>query len=256
MKKLLLLLLVFCAKLTFAQPPGYDDLVMYYADKNWEKLIKTAEKYTNKEETAADPMAHLWLAKGLYRMSSSGNTDEAYKNAYKDAVGAIGKFIKLDKGGTLKTENMDFVEEMKSALVESIDNDLSNPKKAADWIVKYYKIEPKSVGAKYTEAACKYLSADKTTANALWKEADKMLTDVINAGTAPFTVIDNNPKEGEDGYSPADKKILLKGVIKSAECYISGKQADKAKALLGKVAKWYEKDEEFKAFYDQVVNNK
>ncbi len=44
------------------------------------------------------------------------------------------------------------------------------------------------------------------------------------------------------------------GVLKTVECYMASKQVDKAKALLGKAAKWLEKDEEFKAVYDDIVN--
>lgn len=237
-----------------AQPPGYDDCLMYYTDKQWEKLIKTAEKYTNKEESANDPMAHLWLAKGLYEINQSGNTDEAYKNAYKDAISSMGKFIKLDKTGSFKKENMAFVEKIKASLAEMIDNEMSNPKKASGWVIKYYKLEPKSIGAKYLDGACKYLSGDKTGANTFWKEAENMLTAVINEGKAPFEIVNANPEEGDDGYSKADKEILKMGVLKTVECYMASKQKDKAKALLGKVAKWYENDEEFKEVYDSIVN--
>ena len=254
MKKLLLLLVLFCAKVTLAQPPAYDDLLMYYTDKQWEKLIKSAEKYTNKEETARDPQAHLWLAKGLYEMSQSGNTDEAYKNAYKDAIGAMGKFTKLDKTGAVKSENMAFFEKFKFSVSEVISNEMSNPKKASGWVIKYYKFEVNYVGAKYLEGACKFLSGDKTGANVFWKEAETQLTAIINSGAAPFAVVDSSPEEGEDGYSEADKAIFKLGILKTVECYMASKQPDKAKALLGKVAKWYEKDEEFKAVYDDIVN--
>jgi hypothetical protein len=44
------------------------------------------------------------------------------------------------------------------------------------------------------------------------------------------------------------------GVIQTAECYVSSRQVDKAKTLLGKVAQWFEEDEEFKAKYDEIVN--
>lgn len=254
MKKLLFLLVFFCAKFTMAQPPSYDDLLMYYTDKQWEKLIKAAEKYTNKEETANDAMAHLWLAKGLYEMSQSGNTDEAYKNAYKDGISSMGKFTKFDKSGALRKENMVFVEKYKFSLSEVISNELSNPKKASGWVMKYYKLEPQSIGAKYLEGACKYLGGDKTGANAFWKEAETMLTGVINAGGAPFAVVDDSPEEGKDGYSEADKAMFRMGVLKTVECYMASKQVDKAKTLLGKAAKWLENDEEFKAVYDEIVN--
>lgn len=240
MKKLLFLFLLLSANFSMAQPPAYDDLLMYYTDEQWEKLIKAAEKYTLKEETKSDPIAYLWLAKGLYKMSLSGNTDETYKNAYKDAITAMGKFTKLDKSGSAKSSNEKFVEEFKSSLVETISNELGNPKKAVSWVTKYYKLDPKSMGTKYLEAACKYLDADKSSANVLWKEAEVMMTDAT--------------KNGIDSYSVSDKQMLKLGILKTVECYVASRQTEKAKVLLGKVAQWFEDDEDFKAVYDDVVN--
>ncbi len=240
MKKLLFLLLLVVAKVGMAQPPKYDDLLMYYTDENWEKLIKSAEKYTLSDKTKSDPLAHLWLAKGLYKMSLSGTDDETYKNAYKDAIGAMGKFIKLDKSGDIAREEEKFVNEFKMSVVENIGNDMGNPKKAAGWVTKYYKLDMNSIGAKYLEGACKFLDSDKTSANTLWKDADAKLKAIESTGI--------------DSWMEADKELLKIGVMKTAECYISMKQVEKAKTLLGKVAQWYEDDEAFKEFYDEVVN--
>jgi hypothetical protein len=44
------------------------------------------------------------------------------------------------------------------------------------------------------------------------------------------------------------------GVIATADCYVKGRQVEKAKALMGKVAQWFENDEDFKAKYDEIVN--
>ena len=57
-----------------------------------------------------------------------------------------------------------------------------------------------------------------------------------------------------DSWSKAEKDLLMMGVIQTAECYISSKQVDKAKAVLSKVAQWYEGNEDFKTKYDEIVN--
>ena len=240
MKKLLFLLLVLSANLSMAQPPSYDDLLILYTDENWEKLIKEAEKYTLKEDTKMDPMAHLWLAKGLYKMSLSGSDKEEYKNAYKDAINAMGKFVKLDKSGSFRASESKFYVEFKQSLVENISNELANPKKAVGWVSKYYKLEPSFIGAKYLEGACKYLDADKSSANLLWKEGETALK--------TLTV------ESFDSWSDPDKQLFKMGILKTVECYQASRQIDKAKTLLGKVAQYYENDEEFKEVYDSVVN--
>lgn len=240
MKKLVLVTVLLIAGFVRAQSPTYDDLRILYADGNYDKLIKSSESYTQKDKSKADALPYLWLGRGLYKVSQSGNDEEKYKNAYKDAIGAIGKAIKLDKGGDVQREYAEFFEEFKMSMVEMINNDMSIPdyKKASSWVLKYYKLDPTSLGAKYLEGACKFRNADKGGANACWKDAEKRLSSISSI----------------DDWSKADRELLKQGVMQTADCYVSTKQTDKAKALLGKVAQWYEDDEEFRTKYDQIVN--
>src|SRR5690606_29043875 len=129
--------------LSFAQGT-YDDLRILYADGNYEKLVREAEKYNNHDDTKKDPLPYLWLGKGLYKISISGNDDPAFKNAYKDALGATYKFLKYDKSGEYMSDedNSDFVFTMQRTLMEQIDNELAteNYRKAFSWVLKYKKI--------------------------------------------------------------------------------------------------------------------
>jgi len=241
MKKVLGLLILLLSSVTAnAQAPDYDDLKILYADANYEKLVKVAENYTMKDELKKDPIPFLWLSKGLYKISLSGTDDEKFKNAYKDAIGALGKAIKNDKDGSALTEHQEFIDDFQMTVVEMINNDVSSGDfaKASSWVIKYYKITRNPVGAKYLDGATKFRKSDKGGANTLWKEADGLLNAI--------TSIEN--------WSDADKQILKLGVIQTAECYIASKQKEKAKTILNKVAQWYEEDEEFKTKYDELVN--
>jgi hypothetical protein len=223
-----------------AQPPKYDDLKILYADANYEKLVKVAENYSLKEELKKDALPFLWLAKGLYKISLSGTDDEKFKNAYKDAIGAIGKALKNDKDGTQLVDHLEFVEEFQMSMVTMIENDLSakDYNKASGWILKYFKVTKNPIGAKFLDGASKYRKADKGGANTAWKEAETVL--------GKLTSIDD--------WTEADKKMLKLGVLETAECYIASKQREKAKTVLNKVAQWFEGDEDFKAKYDEIVN--
>lgn len=223
-----------------AQAPNFDDLKILYADANYEKLVKVAENYTLKEELKKDALPFLWLAKGLYKISLSGTDDEKFKNAYKDAIGALGKALKNDKDGARLSDHQEFVSEFQLSMVTTIENDLSakDYSKASGWILKYYKITKNPVGAKFLDGATKYRKADKGGANALWKEADGLLSKISSI----------------DDWSEADAKMLQMGVLETAECYLASKQKEKAKTLLNKVAQWFEDDADFKAKYDEIVN--
>lgn len=227
--------------LTFAQN-DYPDLKILFADGNYEKLVKESEKYCNDDKTKKDPIPHLWMARGLYKISISGTDDENFKNAYKDALGATYKFLKNDKDGSAISDpdNRDFVFLMQSSLMEQIDNELTvaNYRKAFSWVIKYKKISNNAIGAIYLEGACKFRTDDKSSGFTLWREAEALMEQVTST----------------ESWSETDMKILRVGVLQSAECLVSVKQVEKAKALLNKVAPWFEGDEDFKAAYDEIVN--
>jgi len=240
MKKLVLIGALLTTKLLVAQAPEYDDLRILYADGDYEKLVRASEKYVMNDKTKSDALPHMWMGRGLYKVSLSGSDDEKYKNAYKEAIGEVGKSLKYDKAGDVQSEYAEFYDEFRNSLVEMIKNeiDAADYKKASTWIIKYYKINLTSIGAKYLDGVCKYRNADKGGANTIWKEAETMLKTVTDISE----------------WNKAEKDMLMIGVIQTAECYLIAKQTDKAKAVMGKVAQWYEGNEDFKAKYDEIVN--
>lgn len=240
MKKILLIGAIVSSRLLFAQGPEYNDLRILYADGDYEKLVRAAEKYTLNDKSKSDALPHLWMARGLYKVSLSGTDNEKFKNAYKEAVGELGKAIKYDKDGSVQAEYKEFFDEFTNSLVTVIKNDLEIPdyRKASSWVIKYYKINMKSVGSKYLDAVCKYRTGDKGGANTLWREADALLKATPNI----------------DDWTQAEKDLLMIGVMETADCYLTMKQVGKAKEIMGKVAQWYEKNAEFKEKYDEIVN--
>lgn len=240
MKQFLLAILLFAAFLSNAQPPEYDDLKIYYADAEYDKLVIKAEKYTLNEKLKKDPEPFMWLAKGLDKMSSQGGDDEKYKNAYKDAIGALNKSLKNDKDSSCYNSNREFVDAFQMGLVERVMNemDAKDYKKAAGWDTKYYKVSFNIIGAKFLEGACKYYGSDKGGANTMWAQCEKDLAKINSV----------------ENWSEADLKLLKVGILNTAECYIASRMTDKAKNLLNKVAPWFEEDSDFKEKYDELIN--
>jgi hypothetical protein len=241
MKKLsALLALLIYGGTAMAQAPDYNDLRILYADANYDKLIRESEKYTLKDDTKSDPTPYVWLAKGLFRIQGASTGEEKYKNAFKDALTALGSAKKKDKDGSVFAAEAEFVDTVKATLAQTIMDHITAKEfqKANSWIIKVYKISPDDVGAKFLEGACKFRAGDKGGANILWKDAEKRLTAVNSI----------------NDWSRPDKEMLKIGVLETAECYVSSKQVDKAKTILNKIAQWYENDEEFKKRYDEIVN--
>ena len=240
---LTLLCLLFVTQIAFSQAPKYDDLKILYADANYEKLAKVASGYTENDKTKKDVLPYIWLAKGLYKVSLSGTDNEDFKNAYKDAISALGKGIKYDlkeTDGAIISEHSEFIELFQKSLFEVIDNELTSgsAQKAYGWAVRYNKITQNEAGIKYVMGVCKYKAEDKTTARSLWQEADAILKTVESIQT----------------WSEADKSMLKIGILRSAAALNDSRQQDKARELLNKVAHWFENDDDWKARYDEIIN--
>jgi hypothetical protein len=241
------LLTVFCftfiSVLAYSQPPKYTDLQILYADGNYEKLAKVASGYIGKDKTKYHVLPYIWIAKGLYKIDLLNSTDEKFKKAYKDAIGFLTKGMKYDlkynEGATI-AEEQEFIDEFQLSLQMRIDNELSQGlyKKAFAWSIKYKKITQNPIGAYYLMGACKFQDQDKPTARTYWKEANIMLESVT----------------GIEGWSEADKKMLKAGVLHSAAAMIKGRQNDSARALINKVAQWFEEDPEWQEQYDEIVH--
>ncbi len=244
MKTLFTILAIVLTSNIWAQAPNFDDLKILYADANYEKLVKEADSYINNDKTSKEIPPYFYAAKGLYKISLSGTDDERFKNAYKDAVGFLGKGLSYDKkynDGAYAQEEQEFVALFQMSLVEMIENEVSinSWKKAYSWGIKYQKIAGDLTGVYFMEGASKFFDADKTSARDFWKKAEVELAKI----------------ESIDSWSEADKKMLKMGVLYSAKALKDSRQVDKAKELLGKVSQWFEDDDYWKEKYDEIVNS-
>lgn len=235
------LALIFMSQTTFGQ--NYDELKILFADEDYKKLVAKAIKITENDKRKKEVPPYIWAAKGLYKISESGDPDEKYKNAYKDAIKYLGKGLKYDlklNDGSTFEEFSEFTDMFQLTLFNRINNEMEadSYKKAYSWSVKYPKITTQKVGAKYLAGACKYMDSDPGTSRVLWNEGDELLKEVTSI----------------DSWSEADKKMLMMGIYYSAKALKNKRQKEKAKVLMNKIAQWFEGDEEFKALYDEIVN--
>ncbi len=223
-----------------AQAPDFDDLKILFADGDYEKLVRQCEKYINKDETKKDPYVYVYMAKALYGIDISGSENENFKNAFKDGIGYLGKCMQYDQAGDCQAEHEEFINEFTLACIERITNDIvaEDYRKAYSWVVKYKKITKNPAGMYFMEGACKFRNSDKGGANAAWKTAGEELDKVTSI----------------EDWSKADVALLKHGVIQTAEAMVFGRQLEKAKAVLNKVAPWFEEDDDFQDAYDKIVN--
>ncbi len=98
-KSLLILCLLPLHSLLNAQPPTYEDLLVYYVDGEYEKCIKKTSKYMADSDTRRDPLPYLYASKCYHEMSKLDEftSQEEYKKADRDALKYAVKYRKKDK---------------------------------------------------------------------------------------------------------------------------------------------------------------
>lgn len=250
------LLILFIGTFLFnsnAQPPEYEDLIVYFADADYEKLLKKADKYAMGDKTRKDAIPYLYLSKANYEINKEGGELlEKYPRAFKDAVKYAGKCLKYDEEGNVFKENMAHFTALKASIFETLRilAEAGDFGRLRGQIPLMYKIDNKEVGTIFLQAAASYYSKDRAGMKDNGKKAEEYLA---AADPSAYTISD------DDDYDlTAKKKIdleLLKlGVTHYCNALVDGRQVDKAKDLLGRIIQWYPEDKEFKEFYDSIVN--
>ena len=249
MKKITYLLtFVFCFILVDAnaQPPNYDDLLIYLADGDHVKLVQKAEKYTLNDKTKKDPIPWMYLAKGFFEIHKNPNDvpEKFVKNAVASATRYCERSIKLDKEGVLDQDetNADFVSDLKKYWLETIDNEIlvQNYGKAYGLVMKYNKLAKTDPGCQYLLGACKFRKNDKNTSAKHWEKGDEMLAAITSTSN----------------WRSEDFAMLKLGVIETARALKDYDEIGEAQTLLNKVKQWFEDDDEFMEIYNCYVNSK
>jgi hypothetical protein len=224
-----------------AQAPDYDDLLIYFADGDYEKLVDKAQKYKDGDDTKNDALPYLYASKAYYEMSKDQIYKDDFPKAFNDAIGDAGKAVKKDKDGSVYADNVAFFTELKTAVIEEIRNmlDAGDYNRLRGSVMKLQKLDPADVGSYFLLTACQLQIKDKTGAKITLTEAQKRL-DAI---------------ESVDNWRPVDFELLRIGVYEYASYLVGMKQCDKAREIMNKIKQWFEEDEVFLAKYDEIVNS-
>jgi len=223
-----------------AQPPLYDDLLIYYADGDYEKLVAKAEKYIDNDKTKNDALPYLYASKGNFEMSKDQKYDEDYPKAVNNSISMAGKAIKKDKDGSMYADHMAYYTELKSFVVEEIQNmvDGQDYSRLRGTVMKLQRLDPADIGSQFLLGACQYQIKDKGSAKITIKEAQAKLDEVTSV----------------DDWREVDFEMMRIGILEYAGYLVQARQCQKAEEILNKVKQWFEEDETFMSKYDEIVN--
>lgn len=223
-----------------AQPPKYDDLLIYFADGDYEKLVDKAEKYITDSDTKKDPLPYLYSAKANFEMSKDQMYDEDFPKAYNDAIGNAAKAMKYDKDGEVFETEQKFFTDLKTSIVEEIKNMIEEQEynRMRGSIMKLQRMDPNDVGSYYMLGAAQFQIKDKSGAKISIEKGDLKLSEI----------------QSVDNWRPIDYEMLRLGVIEYSNYLVTSGQSGEAKKIMGKVKQWFEEDEIFMKKYDEIVN--
>jgi DNA-directed RNA polymerase beta' subunit len=135
----------------FSQEGEYTDLLVYYVDEEYEKCLKKADKYMNKDESKYDPLPYLYTSMTYYEMSRDSKYTEDYPKAFRNCLSYLTKYRRKDKTYTYKSDAEPFIEKIKLVLAEEIENykldgTARSDKKITGLLKKLVRIDPDDAG--------------------------------------------------------------------------------------------------------------
>ena len=256
MKKIALLL--FVASTIFgatAQRPDYQDLNIYFADGDYEKLISKAENYTQDDDSRKDALPYLYLSKANFEISKGGDQElaEEFPRAYKDAIKYASKAIQKDDGErSMYYANLAHFTDLKAAVYEEIINLVA----ADDFgrllgsIPLMEKLDKGEVGTAFLKAVAKYHRGDKSGFKIEQKLAYELFEKMDTGG---LVLSDDDTIEQAD-KKKIDREVFKFGMIQYAKLLVQMGEVSEARNVLGKIKQLYEKDENFMEEYNKIVN--
>lgn len=231
---------LFCSYIVKAQPPTYDDLLILFADENYDKLLKKAEKYTDKDDTKKDAIPYVFISRANFEISKNAELLEDYPKAWKDAVKYAGKAMRKDKDGSTFEEYRDYFSDLKKVLVEEMENYLiDSDYKKAERSVKYIiKIQEEDLGAQYMMAYLKTVNGDIGGAREYKLAAEKIMEQTSNVSE----------------MRSEDLRLLKLGLMYYALHMKEKGRMDEAKQIINKGYQWFENEPAYAKAYDEIVN--
>jgi len=250
------LLILFLGGLVFnsnAQAPEYDDLIQYYADGSYDKLLKKAYKYTQGDKTKKHPLPYYYMSIANYQISKGHELLEKYPKAFKDAVKYAGKCIQKDKDSTVVLDKMGLFTDLKVSLNEELRNlaETGEYSRMTSKLAMMLKIDKFNMGAHFLKLTAYYVKKDKANIKKYTKICNTLF-DNINA--EQYSIDEENDDYDLISRKKADLELLKLGIMEYTKILVLNGQEAKAKDIMGKTNQWYPEDKEYKSAYDDIVN--
>lgn len=169
-----------------------DELLMWYVDGKFEKVLFKAIRYTEDDEQGKHPMPYLFMAKAYFSIHNSDDAElrETYEvdkmKALKNSLKYANKFIKKDKELEFVHLEQEFMEELRLETIVAAQTEMDNDPPKYTKAKSYYKylvsLDEEDPGAHLVMGTIYLLLNAKRDADIEWDIARNLLKDQQGRG--------------------------------------------------------------------------
>lgn len=162
-----------------------NQLLVWYVDGKYEKVLYKAIRYTEDDEQKKHPMPYLYMAKAYLGIHNSDDADlrEAYEvdklKALKNALKYAGKFVKKDKEQEYIFEELEYIEDLRKETIIAAETEMDNGKftKAKSYYKYLTTLDKEDPGAWMMYGTVFLTLKARRDAEKAWETARNLLLD-------------------------------------------------------------------------------
>ena len=162
-----------------------NQLLVWYVDGKYEKVLYKAIRYTEDDEQKKHPMPYLYMSKAYLGIHNSDDADlrEAYEvdklKALKNALKYAGKFVKKDKEQEYIFEELEYIEDLRKETIIAAETEMDNGKftKAKSYYKYLTTLDKEDPGAWMMYGTVFLTLKARRDADKAWETARNLLLD-------------------------------------------------------------------------------
>ena len=167
-----------------------NQLLVWYVDGKYEKVLYKAIRYTEDDEQKKHPMPYLYMAKAYLGIHNSDDADkrESYEEdklkALKNALKYAGKFVKKDKEQEYIFEELEYIEDLRKETIIAAETEMDNGKftKAKSYYKYLTTLDKEDPGAWMMYGTVFLTLKARRDADKAWETARNLLLDQQTRG--------------------------------------------------------------------------
>lgn len=214
-------------------PDKYGPILFMIIDKDLEKALNKAEKYTKRKKTRKHPEPYILMSMANYEISKDESMRDEYPRAFRDAIKYAYKGARYDKENEYLPEYEQYLTELKVEIMKEARfyYDEGTWRKSVTNAKYVTRIDPNDLGALLLKGVGEIKSRNEFQAEKTFEEA----TEIAKA---------SSPSSFKSELLP----FLRFGMMEYAQMMKERGEKEKAKPVLALGAETFPEDTEFQNF--------